>query len=144
MSIIWVQNRFSNAVNAVPDARRKEAMDKPTILVVPPTHLYKKLFSDEADGRLLRLGVVVRNDTDADWTADDLRQRIRDATVLVTGWRTPRLSDEILDEAPNLKLVAHSAGSVKFMLDERLMERNIAVSTAGAAMVDSVAETTML
>ena len=119
-------------------------MHKPTILVVPPAHLYKKLFSDEADARLHRLGTVIRNESEADWTAEELRRRIPGAAILVTSWRTPRLTEEVLDDAPSLKLVAHSAGSVKFMLDERLMERNIAVSTAGAAMVNSVAETTML
>ena len=119
-------------------------MNKPIIVVVPSKPLYKKLFSEEADANLSRLGVVVRNDGAADWNADELRRRINDATVLVTGWRTPRLTDDILEQATQLKLVAHSAGSVKFMLDERLMKRNIAVSTAGSAMIDSVAETTML
>lgn len=119
-------------------------MVRPMILVVPPTPLYKKLFTDDADARLRQLGEVVRNEGDRDWSADELGDRISSATVLVTSWRTPRLTDDILDRAAQLKLVAHSAGSVKFMLDERLMARDIAVSTAGAAMIDSVAETTML
>ena len=119
-------------------------MKKPTILVVPSIPLFKKLFSDEADARLRALGTIIRNESETDWTADDLRQRISAADILVTSWRTPRLTDDLLDEARGLKLVAHSAGSVKFMLDERLMERGIAVSTAGAAMIKSVAEMTML
>lgn len=106
--------------------------------------MYRKLFSDAADARLRGLGRVTFNEGDADWTADDVRQRISNVDVLVTGWRTPRLTDEILDAAPSLRLVAHSAGSVKFMLDESLMQRGIAVSTAGAAMIQSVAETTVL
>lgn len=119
-------------------------MDPKNILVVPPAPLYRKLFTAEADAQLHRLGRVSRNESDADWSAGELKRRMGEVDILVTGWRTPRLTDDILDASPRLKLVAHSAGSVKFMLDERLMERNIAVSTAGAAMIDSVAETTML
>jgi phosphoglycerate dehydrogenase-like enzyme len=115
-----------------------------TLLVVPPAPLYRKLFSSAADERLRSLGTVHFNESDRDWSADELRARVADADVLVTGWRTPRLGDAILDAAPRLRLVAHSAGSVKFMLDESLMARGIAVSTAGAAMVQPVAETTVL
>jgi phosphoglycerate dehydrogenase-like enzyme len=40
--------------------------------------------------------------------------------------------------------VAHSAGSVKFLLDDALLSRGIKVSTAGAAMITPVAEMTLL
>lgn len=119
-------------------------MSQSRILVVPPVPLYRKLFSPTADQRLRVLGDIRFNDTDSDWSADELRRRVGEVDVLVTSWRTPRLSDDLLDCAPHLKLVAHSAGSVKFMLDESLMARGIAVSTAGAAMVQPVAETTVL
>ncbi|HMO26636.1 MAG TPA: hydroxyacid dehydrogenase, partial [Tepidisphaeraceae bacterium] len=119
-------------------------MVRARILVVPPVPLYRKLFSVSADQKLRALGPIRFNESDIDWSADELCQRIGEADVLVTSWRTPRLTDDILDRAPRLKLVAHSAGSVKFMLDESLMARGIAVSTAGAAMVQPVAETTVL
>lgn len=119
-------------------------MPSPTILVVPPTSMYRKLFSPDADERLRALGRVHFNETDVDWTPDELRRRIGEADIMVSGWRTPKLTDDILASARNLKFIAHSAGSVKFMLDERVMQRGIAVSTAGAAMVQSVAETTVL
>lgn len=123
---------------------RNTAMSSSNILVVPPAPMYRKLFSDAADARLRGLGNVIYNEGNSDWTADDLRQRITNVDVLISGWRTPRLSDDILDAARKLRLVAHSAGSVKFMLDESLMHRGVAVSTAGAAMIQSVAETTVL
>jgi phosphoglycerate dehydrogenase-like enzyme len=106
--------------------------------------MYRKLFSPDADERLRSLGRVHFNESDADWTPDELRRRLAEADVMISGWRTPKLTDDILHAARNLKLIAHSAGSVKFMLDERVMHRGIAVSTAGAAMVQSVAETTVL
>jgi phosphoglycerate dehydrogenase-like enzyme len=119
-------------------------MSSASILVVPPRPLYRKLFSPAADAKLRSLGDARFNESDADWSADELRSRVAETDVLLTSWRTPRLTDALLDAAPRLRLVAHSAGSVKFMLDESLMARGIAVSTAGAAMVQPVAETTVL
>lgn len=119
-------------------------MTHPSILVVPPSPLYRKLFSDAADARLRGLGKVVFNTSVNDWSPDELRSRIDDTDILITSWRTSKLTDSILDRAARLKLVAHSAGSVKFMLDEQLLARGIAVSSAGYAMVQPVAEMTLM
>lgn len=119
-------------------------MPTPSILVVPPPSLFRKLFSDTAAARLSKLGKLQFNSTDADWSPDELAKRMDDVDVLVTSWRTPRLTDTVLERAANLKLVAHSAGSVKFMLDETIFDRGVAVSSAGAAMIQPVAEMTVM
>jgi len=119
-------------------------MSRKNVLVVPSVPLYKKLFSEAADAHLLSLANVAYNETEADWTGADLARRIAEADILLTSWRNPKLTPELLDLAPRLKLVAHSAGSVKFMIDDSIFCQGIQVSTAGAAMVPPVAETTVL
>jgi phosphoglycerate dehydrogenase-like enzyme len=60
--------------------------------------------------------------------------RVRDALarteILVTGWGCPRLDEAVLDAAPRLRAVLHSAGSVKSFATPEVWRRGIAVSSA--------------
>lgn len=60
--------------------------------------------------------------------------------ILVTGWGLPALGAELLDRAPNLRLVAHLGASVKFLVTEELFARGVRVTQAGQAMARPVAE----
>jgi phosphoglycerate dehydrogenase-like enzyme len=118
------------------------------ILVVPPPSLYRKLFSAESDARLRQFASLIRcNHEERDWSSDELARRIEGFDVVITGWRSPRFTSAVLESARArpLKLVAHSAGSVKFLLeDEQSLARDFTVSTAAAAMGPAVAEMALL
>ncbi|GAB1511305.1 hydroxyacid dehydrogenase [Actinophytocola sp. KF-1] len=60
--------------------------------------------------------------------------------VLVTGWGVPVLDAELLDRAPDLRLVAHIGASVKFFVTDALFARGVRVTQAGQAMARPVAE----
>ena len=111
------------------------------ILVLPPPSLYRKLFSPSTDARLRGLGDVTFNTQEADLTSNDLLDRVANVDVLVTGWRSPAITDAVIAAAPRLRLVAHSAGSIKFLVPERaLRDGRFAVTTVAAAMGPAVAE----
>ncbi|MEU1571717.1 hydroxyacid dehydrogenase [Streptomyces collinus] len=63
--------------------------------------------------------------------------------ILVTGWGCPRLDGTVLDAAPRLRAVLHSAGSVKSFATHALRERGVAVSSAAVANALPVAEYTL-
>ncbi|MDF3143410.1 MULTISPECIES: hydroxyacid dehydrogenase [unclassified Streptomyces] len=63
--------------------------------------------------------------------------------ILVTGWGCPRLDAAVLDAAPKLRAVLHSAGSVKGLATPELWRRGIAVSSAAVANAVPVAEYTL-
>ncbi|MFJ7336933.1 hydroxyacid dehydrogenase [Streptomyces sp. NPDC101116] len=65
------------------------------------------------------------------------------AEVLVTGWGCPRIDGAVLDAAPRLRAVLHSAGSVKSFATHALRERGITVSSAAVANALPVAEYTL-
>jgi phosphoglycerate dehydrogenase-like enzyme len=65
------------------------------------------------------------------------------ADVLVTGWGCPHVTREVLAAAPNLRLIAHAAGTVKFTLDPAVYEAGIAVTNAVDANAVPVAEYTL-
>ena len=63
--------------------------------------------------------------------------------ILVTGWGCPHIGPEVLAAAPNLRMIAHAAGSVKALLSPAVFERGIAVITAADANALPVAEFTL-
>ncbi|WP_433002534.1 hydroxyacid dehydrogenase [Kribbella sp. CA-294648] len=65
-----------------------------------------------------------------------------DVDVLLTGWGCPAITPEVLDAAPKLKAIIHSAGSVKHFVDPAAFERGIQVSSAVVANALPVAEFT--
>lgn len=77
--------------------------------------------------------------TDFHGQAGDLGQ----IEILLTGWGCPRVDAAVLDRMPRLRLIAHTAGTVKGHLDAECWQRGIAVSTAAAANAVPVAEFTV-
>src|SRR5690606_20938587 len=53
-------------------------------------------------------------------------------------------TDAVLSASPQLKLIAHSAGSIKAMLPPALFDRDIAVTHAASAIAPAVAELTLM
>ncbi|HWQ11246.1 MAG TPA: hydroxyacid dehydrogenase [Roseiflexaceae bacterium] len=67
------------------------------------------------------------------------------ADVLLTGWRTPYLAP-LEDWAPGrsrLRLVAHSAGTIKHLVPRAALERGLPLTHANLALAESVAEFTI-
>src|SRR5262245_26681093 len=93
----------------------------PSILVIPKPSLYRQLFSEQSDATLRSLGSVSFQQEERDISSDELAQQIDSFDIVVTGWRAPKFTREVLQAAGKLKLIAHSAGSVKFMLDEECL-----------------------
>ncbi len=71
------------------------------------------------------------------------RALLRDADILVTGWGCPTITPAVLAAAPGLKLIAHAAGTVKFMLEPAVFDAGIAVTNAVDANAVPVAEYTL-
>jgi phosphoglycerate dehydrogenase-like enzyme len=106
--------------------------------------MIRQLFSPAAVETLRSLGETHFNPDERQFTADELASRIGGFDILLTGWRSPRLTEAILQNAQRLRLIAHSAGSVKFMLDQSTFDRGIRVTSAAMAMAQPVAEMSVL
>jgi phosphoglycerate dehydrogenase-like enzyme len=114
------------------------------ILVLPKPSLYRQLFAPEVDAQLRQLGRVTFQTEERDLTSEELAAQIGEFDVVITGWRSPKFTEQVLSSAKNLKLIAHSAGSIRFMLEDSAIGRNFAVTTVAAAMAPTVAEMTLL
>ncbi|MGC4938707.1 hydroxyacid dehydrogenase [Kribbella sp. DT2] len=91
-----------------------------------PSDLEGELFGPEELTRLEGFGQVIRGGGNR-----------LDADVLVTGWGSEPLPAE---PGPRLKLVVHSAGTIRHLVPPELLDRGVRVSQASAGMAQSVAE----
>jgi phosphoglycerate dehydrogenase-like enzyme len=63
--------------------------------------------------------------------------------LLFTGWGGPRLDEQFLTAAPNLKAVFYGAGSIKSIATDAFWDKDIPITTATAANAIVVAEFTL-
>jgi len=101
------------------------------------------VFSKAALDRLARSCDVLTPAPLEDLSTPATRAILHETEILVTGWGSPFISREIVSAAPNLKLIAHAAGTVKYHLDPVVFEAGIAVTNAVAANALPVAEYTL-
>jgi len=119
-------------------------MPNETLLVAITPQLYRDLFDDSADAELRSLAELTFATTDRNLTATELAAQLPGHALVISGWGTPTFTDEVLATAGDLKLVAHSAGSIKKLLPPPLFEQGIAVTHAAGAIAPAVAEMTVL
>jgi phosphoglycerate dehydrogenase-like enzyme len=118
------------------------------VLYLPQPDHTELVFTPYWWNRLRRHAEVVEWDHTVPCTSENLAERIGGFEVLVTAWGSPRLTDEVLQKATRLRLIAHAAGSVKFMLSQEavqryLLPRGIRVFSANGAIALNVAEATV-
>jgi phosphoglycerate dehydrogenase-like enzyme len=113
------------------------------ILFLPRRSLAAEILSERAKELLSSLGNVVWNESDRDWTAEELAAQLSGVEAVVTSWGTPNFSPELLDVADKLRIVGHAAGSVKRLMPPEGYARGIIVVSSAPLIADSVAEYTL-
>lgn len=93
--------------------------------------------------RLAACCTILSHEPIEDFATEDARALLRQADILLTGWGCPYIDRAVLAAAPDLKLVAHAAGTVKFLVDPSLYEAGILVTHAAEANAIPVAEFTL-
>lgn len=121
---------------------------KKRVLYLPNSIHTERVFTPPVWQRLVsqfevtRLAPGERNCTSAQVAA-----AITGFDALVTGWSTPLLTEEVFEQADALRIVAHSAGTVKRMFLEcypkYIVPRNICVFSANREIAYNAAEHTL-
>lgn len=102
----------------------------------------KRTLNAKTIKRFEEMAEISWNETDGH-DIEVLKSVIKDADIAVTSWGCPHLTAEILDEAPNLKLVLHAAGSVKPIVTDELYARGIRVISSASVLSCGVSETAL-
>jgi phosphoglycerate dehydrogenase-like enzyme len=121
---------------------------KPKVLYLPTPRHTARVFLPETYARLLAEFEVDATDADRRVTPEEFAERVVGCDAVVTGWGSPSFTPAVWERADRLRLIAHSAGSVKFLfaredLNRHLLPRGITVASANAAIALNVAEYTI-
>jgi len=116
--------------------------EQPTVALVMMPGVADQVMSTDVQTRLREAARLISTESYPTPTAipDELAGEV---TVLLTGWGCPRLDAEVLAHLPNLRLVAHAAGTVKSMVTPELYAAGVVVTSAAGANAIPVAEFTV-
>lgn len=67
-----------------------------------------------------------------------------DSEVLITAWSSPKLPEDMRQQVPSLKYIAHCCGTICRFLPRKLIEDGIMVTNWGNVIADTVAEHCLL
>lgn len=90
--------------------------------------------------RLEQLGKTKWNPYSRQYTSGELAEAIKDTEILITGWNCPKIEGCILQAAKNLKLIAHTGGTVASIVSPEVYKRGIRVISGNELFSFSVAE----
>ncbi len=118
------------------------------ILCIPTDEHVRLVFSDETLMRLKAEFDVTFNDLGRDYSSEEVASKIGGYDGLITGWGSPQLTSEVFENADRLRIIVHSAGSIKPILSKEVIKRyviprGICVCNAPKAIAYNVAETTI-
>ena len=108
--------------------------------------VFKTFFTDSALERLGKLGEIVYNEGEANFTPDEMKEALKGVDVVFTCWGTPKFDENVLTYADNLKMVCHAAGSAMPVIsdDAALENHGIPVFSGNKYFAQSVAEGAVL
>lgn len=76
-------------------------------------------------------------------TPEYMKEQLGEAEACFTCWGTPPMTKNVLDHAPNLKVILHGAGTPKAIVTDEVWARGIRVATAAPVIAIDVAETAL-
>jgi len=118
-------------------------MEKPTVAITIGQKHYERMFSARVWEALDNFAIVDHHPGQEPADRAALIDLLPQADACITSWGVARLDAEVIAAAPRLKAMAHMGSSVKRFVSDALWERDIHVTSAGAALAVDVAETTL-
>lgn len=115
----------------------RKQLPKVAILLAPA--MRAQILSAQAEKQLASFSSVVIP-TEPLTNERSVADLLEGAVACVTGWGTPPLSEELLARHTKLRLIAHTAGSIRRLVPVSALEGGLRVSHAAAIIADSVAE----
>ena len=117
-------------------------VDNAVVAVLIPQPTRARILSRESEEQLASVASVrSAPGPAAEWSLDEL---LAGATVCLTGWGSPPITEQVLGAAPTLRLIAHTAGSVRSLVPPEAIGHRIRVTHAAALIAPAVAEMVIL
>ena len=113
------------------------------ISVLVKGNLRQTVFSEKYFNRLAQLGELNIYDKDDFEDMDYVYEFLKGSNAIITSWASPAITKEVLDVCPDLKIVLHAAGSVKPVVTDEFVAKNIPITGSACAIGEGVAETAL-
>lgn len=110
------------------------------ILVTLPENIRRTFIPQDVARKIEQMGNVIWNNKGENYTEEELRERIKDIDICITGWGIPKFTARVLENANRLRLVAHTAGTVANFVSDELYAKGVRVVSANKIFAESVAE----
>lgn len=118
-------------------------MERPQIVMAMTASLRADFFRAQDLARLQACGDVSASPSPLDHGTPEARAALRDAEIVLTGWGTAVIDQSVLRDAPQLRAVVHTGGSVRHLVTPDVYSRGVRVSSQTAANSEPVAEYTV-
>lgn len=111
---------------------------RPRVCVLLSESTRRMVLSEAAERRLTEIAETRwAEGVPSEW---ELPALLDGAVACLTGWGTPPLRGELFERLPDLRLVAHTAGSIRSLVPANLVGHRVSVCHAAELIADSVAE----
>lgn len=115
------------------------------LVTVGAGEVQDSFFTPRVRAELETLGEVEYNETGRQaYTKEELIAHIKDVDILVTGWKTPRIDEDVMKAANRLKIHAHTGGTMATMICKEEYDRGVIVLSGNDLYAKSVAEGTLV
>jgi phosphoglycerate dehydrogenase-like enzyme len=118
-------------------------MTKPRVVVAIGKEHYERMFSQQAWEALEAFAEVIHHEAQDPAEKEDLLNLLPDADAVITSWGVAQIDADVLAAAPQLKAMAHMGSSVKRFVSDAFWERGLHLTSAGIALAQTVAETSV-
>ena len=109
-------------------------------ITMPRTDTSDTFLTPRALERLNSVGQVEQNPYDRQLTVEEVIEFAKDADVLLTGWGNCKFFKKDIEMMPNLKMIAHTGGTVAYLIAPDVYETNVKVISGNDVFAKSVAE----
>lgn len=116
---------------------------RPPLMFAMTSGMIDHWFTDEQLERLRGTAHILDPQPVDDFADERATELLAEAEIIVGHWGCPTLTADVLDRAPNLRLLAYAGGTVKWQVTDAVWERGITVTTAAPANAIPVAEYTL-
>ena len=118
-------------------------MMKKVLVTIPQNAVLKTFFPAPVRAKLEQHFCVEYNPAAAQFTPDELRDKLRGFDAVMTGWGTRMLDESVLKGNERLRLIVHTGGTVGNLVDSYAYDHGLRVFSGNKLYAESVAEGTI-
>ena len=116
---------------------------KKVLVTIPQNAVLETFFPSSVREKLERSFQVEYNPSTAQFSREELRDKLRGFDAVMTGWGTRMLDEGVLQGNGRLRLIVHTGGTVGNLVDAYAYDHGIRVFSGNKLYAESVAEGTI-